>query len=67
MLAHPILLPSYGPTETAVCVLAKNRLTAKTELDDLGRPLGANSIYVLDGRRRLVLLGCVGELCISGP
>jgi aryl carrier-like protein len=42
-------------------------MTLQTRLDDLGHPFGANSIYVLDERRRLVPLGCDGELCISGP
>jgi aryl carrier-like protein len=62
-----LLYLSYGPTEASVCILAKKRVTSDTGLDDLGHPFGLNSVYVLDKRRRLVPLGCIGELCVSGP
>ncbi|KAF8574906.1 amino acid adenylation [Ramaria rubella] len=62
-----ILVNVYGPTETTVAISAQKHVTLKTELDDLGHPIGLNNVYVLDERRRPVPLGCVGELYVSGP
>ncbi|KAF8574904.1 amino acid adenylation [Ramaria rubella] len=56
----------YGPTETAVAVIAR-RVTSSTACSNLGWRFGLNSIYILDERQRPVPLGCVGELFISGP
>ncbi|MES1204666.1 MAG: amino acid adenylation domain-containing protein [Pseudomonadota bacterium] len=53
----------YGPTETTIwstleCVTAPP-IT-------IGRPIANTQVYVLDGRRRLVPPGVVGELFIGG-
>ncbi|MBR1724596.1 MAG: AMP-binding protein, partial [Ruminococcus sp.] len=53
----------YGPAETTVW-------SALTEADEdditVGRPIANTKIYILDDQRRLLPVGVVGEICISG-
>jgi amino acid adenylation domain-containing protein len=60
----------YGPTETTVGVIT-HQLSGKdenvaTDNVPLGRPLANTKIYLLDGKRRTVATGVLGELHIGG-
>jgi len=55
----------YGPTETTIWSTAK-RLGPDFQRVTIGRPIDRTQTYVLDGARRLVPYGVVGELYIGG-
>ncbi|WP_068618089.1 non-ribosomal peptide synthetase [Paenibacillus tuaregi] len=57
----------YGPTETTVWSLAY-RLQDKNSLQPvpIGRPIGRTNCYVLDGERKLLPMGAIGNLHIGG-
>ncbi|MEM7307336.1 MAG: amino acid adenylation domain-containing protein [Planctomycetota bacterium] len=64
----------YGPTETTVWSTARRleRADLAASRDgrgvvELGEPLGATRLAVLDGRGRAVPVGVWGELAIGGP
>jgi non-ribosomal peptide synthase protein (TIGR01720 family) len=60
------LVHVYGPTEAAVM---SSTHTVDVVVDDvvpIGKPLTNTSLYVLDGDRRPVAVGVVGELYIGG-
>jgi amino acid adenylation domain-containing protein len=60
------LINLYGPTEATVYATIAP-VTAEDEASPpIGRPFGASSAYVLDGRMRLVRQGVVGELYVGG-
>ncbi len=56
----------YGPTETTVWSLSHELSAGRTGPVPIGRPLANTTIGVLDGRGRLMPVGCVGELAIGG-
>ena len=55
----------YGPTETTVWSSIKD-MTIKTNGVTVGKPIDNTSLYVLDGRHRLLPSGVVGEVAIGG-
>ncbi|HET7488909.1 MAG TPA: amino acid adenylation domain-containing protein [Acidimicrobiales bacterium] len=55
----------YGPTETTVWSLTA-RVTRPRQALSIGRPLGNNTVYVLDPSLRPVPVGVPGELHIGG-
>jgi amino acid adenylation domain-containing protein len=61
----------YGPTETAVGVLAgavgEADAVRSTASVPLGRPLGLALGWVVDRHLQLVPAGVPGELCVGGP
>ncbi|KAK9760115.1 hypothetical protein K7432_016187 [Basidiobolus ranarum] len=63
---HVELSNGYGPTEAAVANILKPNLTEHSSCSNVGKPSGNNRIYILGPDLRLVPLGVVGELCISG-
>ncbi|KAK9727851.1 hypothetical protein K7432_001523 [Basidiobolus ranarum] len=63
---HVQLSNGYGPTEAAVAVTYNHTLTTDTVCRNVGVPLPNNKIFILDSNLRVVPLGVVGELCISG-
>lgn len=56
----------YGPTETTVWVTS-HRVAPGDDPIPLGRPLGANSVHVLDPSLQPLPPGIPGEICIGGP
>ncbi|KAE8237611.1 hypothetical protein A4X13_0g8713, partial [Tilletia indica] len=65
-------LNAYGPTEASVencnVVYDPTRFGSGAFGVPIGRPVGANRLYVLaPDSEKLVGIGCVGELCIGGP
>jgi len=55
----------YGPTETTVWSTL-DRVAPGTTRISIGRPIDHTRVYVLDGERRLVQPGEVGEIYIGG-
>ncbi|GII01413.1 non-ribosomal peptide synthetase [Planobispora takensis] len=61
------LVNTYGPTEAAVIATAEDLdAGASTGRPPIGRPIGATSVRVLDGRGRPLPPGAAGELVIGG-
>lgn len=58
-----VLWNLYGPTETTVWSTAWKVCEGPVSV---GRPIANTSVYVVDGRGRLVPPGFPGELCIGG-
>jgi amino acid adenylation domain-containing protein len=54
----------YGPTETTIWSTVQRILPGVPVC--IGRPIANTALYVLDGRRRPVPIGVVGELYIGG-
>ncbi|ACZ89540.1 non-ribosomal peptide synthetase [Streptosporangium roseum] len=61
------LVNTYGPTEAAVIATAAD-LGAEAALEHppIGRPIGATTVHVLDGRGEPLPPGATGELVIGG-
>ncbi|MFE2940826.1 Pls/PosA family non-ribosomal peptide synthetase [Streptomyces sp. NPDC059255] len=59
------ILNTYGPTETTVTATWTELLPGRPVT--IGRPLPTYSVLILDGERRPVPDGAVGEICIGGP
>ncbi|KAG8168693.1 hypothetical protein KVR01_001442 [Diaporthe batatas] len=58
----------YGPTETSITVTLDLSVTAKTDPAKIGWPICASTWVVdPDQHSRLLPVGCVGELVVSGP
>ncbi|MBU3179466.1 non-ribosomal peptide synthetase, partial [Clostridium estertheticum] len=55
----------YGPTENSVVSTIKRNITGKS-LITIGKPIDNTQIYIVDKDERLMPIGIVGELCISG-
>ncbi len=55
----------YGPTETTIWSTVE-RVGADADRITIGRPIDHTQVYVLDGNRRPVPAGIVGELYIAG-
>jgi amino acid adenylation domain-containing protein len=53
----------YGPTETTIWSTLKQVTGGEVTI---GRPIDNTTVYVVDGRGRLVPVGVTGELCIGG-
>ncbi len=67
---HPGLCVSncYGPTENttfSTCYPVPRDGDGQNALP-IGRPIGNSTAYVLDAQRRLLAVGCVGELYVGG-
>ncbi|MHB8061924.1 MAG: amino acid adenylation domain-containing protein [Ruminiclostridium sp.] len=61
------LVNLYGPTEAAVDVTCFNcAIHPDASEIYIGKPIDNIKLYILDQNRRLVPIGVVGELCISG-
>ena len=63
-----IIVNGYGPTETTICATA---LKYKKDLSNngivsIGKPIHNNKIYILDSCRKIVPIGIVGEIYVSG-
>ncbi len=62
------ILHVYGPTETttyASCEVV-SEISPEALTIPIGKPLSNTNCYVLDNHEKLVPVGVVGELCISG-
>lgn len=57
------LIQAYGPTEVTACT-TWNLQYRETEVDDIGGDLW---LVEPENRDKLVPVGCIGELVISGP
>jgi amino acid adenylation domain-containing protein len=62
---HVNIINAYGPTEATVCSTF-HRYRPGDSHRNIGRPISNMSVYVLDGERRLLPVGAVGELYIGG-
>ncbi|GAA3836846.1 hypothetical protein GCM10022226_68500 [Sphaerisporangium flaviroseum] len=60
------LLNQYGPTETSVIVTSHEVTDLDTPRVPIGRPIDNVTVRVLDGGRREVPVGAVGELYVGG-
>ncbi len=57
----------YGPTETTVCVTGAELAGSWDRPLPIGKPLGENTVYVLNNRFEPCHPDVPGELCIGGP
>ena len=65
---HLRLINSYGPTETCVDACRNPRVTASSDPNNIGYPIGTHLWIVEPGNHdRLAPIGCPGELLVSGP
>ena len=60
-----VFINSYGPTEATVSV-SNAELSAMDNKIHIGKPLANTQCWVLDENQRLLPIGAIGELCISG-
>ncbi|MDW7617333.1 amino acid adenylation domain-containing protein [Peribacillus simplex] len=60
------LINLYGPTEATIDVTYYNCPSEKQTSIPIGRPIDNTKMYIVDENLKLVPLGVVGELCISG-
>ena len=68
--SHPLLVNSYGPTETTIASTAyRVPVDAGEEFRAIpvGRPMAGAQTYILDPFQQLVPIGARGELYIGGP
>ncbi|GAB3816388.1 non-ribosomal peptide synthetase/type I polyketide synthase [Kribbella italica] len=67
LAAHPdcVLYNGYGPTEASVGVTEHRSGTGETA-PPIGRPIPGVRLRLLDGDRRPVPVGAVGEICAEG-
>jgi len=66
LLPHGRLTNMYGPTETTIWSLTHEIDTPPTTAVPIGRPIANTTVAVVDGDRRTLPPGCVGELVIGG-
>ena len=65
---HVNLTAGYGPSETAVYCSGNINASANAHPADIGRSIGGTMWLVnAEDHNRLVAIGCVGEIVISGP
>ncbi|MFT7035747.1 MAG: amino acid adenylation domain-containing protein, partial [Cyclobacteriaceae bacterium] len=57
---------TYGPTETTVCA-TYHKIDNLEDSSCIGYPINNTIINILDENGERVPLGCIGEICISGP
>ncbi len=60
---------AYGPTEGTICTtLWNNKYNKynKYKTVPIGKPINNNKAYILNKNNKLLSIGIVGELCISG-
>jgi non-ribosomal peptide synthetase component F len=55
---------TYGPTESTICAAYYHYRNGDSI--PIGKPISNYKIYILDKYRKLVTIGVVGEICISG-
>lgn len=60
------IINEYGPTENSVCSTFYE-LTLNDEKVLIGKPINNCKCYCLDKNKKLLPIGCVGELYVSGP
>ncbi|WP_204015055.1 non-ribosomal peptide synthetase, partial [Virgisporangium aurantiacum] len=60
------LINAYGPTETAVCATATDRIRPMSPAPTIGGPVANTACHVLDRHLRAVAVGVPGELYIAG-
>lgn len=69
--ANVELINGYGPTEACVLCIVNPEVSTQQNAAIIGRATPAARSWILDPREgygnRLVPVGAVGELCISGP
>ncbi|KAJ1970029.1 hypothetical protein IWQ62_000234 [Dispira parvispora] len=61
---HCRLYNGYGPTE--ITVVATTKEVKPGNQVTIGRPLPNYECYILDNRRQLLPIGCIGEIYIGG-
>ncbi|KAJ3255158.1 hypothetical protein HDU77_003781 [Chytriomyces hyalinus] len=61
------LVARYGATEVATACIEMEIADVHHRPSLVGRPLPASGAVILDDRFQPVALGCIGELCITGP
>ena len=66
MLGSGKIIHVYGPTESTVFASYYEILKTYSTTIPIGKPIANTHIYILDKTQRLVPIGIVGELCISG-
>ncbi len=62
----PILINSYGPTESTVTSIQATQYGQDGVLNNIGRPINNTQIYVLNQQKNIVPIGAPGELYIGG-
>ncbi len=66
-LGHSKLLNLYGSTEVTADVTADEVAHDKLAIKmPIGRPIDGVSIFIVDDQMKLMPLGSVGEMCVSG-
>jgi amino acid adenylation domain-containing protein len=59
------VINAYGPTEATVCA-SVHHFGECSNYNNIGKPIGNTSIYILDGELRPLPVGAVGELYLGG-
>ena len=59
------IVNEYGPTENSVVSTIKRNIKANSKIT-IGKPRCNTKVYILDDKNKLLPIGVVGELCISG-
>ena len=60
------LVNLYGPTEATIDVTYFNCPPEEVSAIPIGKPIDNTKMYILDSNLRMVPVGVMGELCISG-
>jgi len=58
------LINGYGPSETTVCCSV--RLLESSKNIDIGTPINNTKIHIIDKQNRILPMGALGELAITG-
>ena len=66
--SNALLHNLYGPTETTIdaVTITCNEQKENNDISIIGKPIANTQVYVLDNHMRLVPIGIIGELHISG-
>ncbi|MEI7462797.1 MAG: amino acid adenylation domain-containing protein [Candidatus Taylorbacteria bacterium] len=57
---------AYGPTEVSICATVWKHGGKIGKTIPIGKPLPNTQVFILDARREMLPIGCVGEIYISG-
>ncbi len=62
------IINGYGPSETTICctMYPFNKEIPKDDITPIGVPIGNSKVLILDKAKKLLPIGCVGEIYVQG-